>query len=520
MGKFNSPATAASTAANHPKATTNPEGGLSFELSPPMELYTRVATSLVGEGAFYESAQKRDARLIELIRQVAEAEPAFLLQLAIYAREELYLRSVTTVLLAEFANSAAVGKVPGARKLVARAIKRPDDMTELIAYQLALHNRGQGNPKLPEVLKRGIALAFPKFDAYQLAKYNRDGAVKLRDVMFLTHPKPRPLDPTLLGEGRGQPVPQAETWQHLIDGTLTPPDTWEVARSTGQMSWAEVVRTIWLKDGKAQNLFAVLRNLRNVVSSDECDQAVIEALNRILTDTEAVRRSKILPFRFLTAYAELRHQHFASLVDLVPLYEGLEAAAEASISSMPTLPGRTIVAIDTSGSMTGGTISEKSKVRPVHIAALMGLMARRICEQAMVCTFDTNLRWQDFPDRTILRNAYDLRALGGATYGHLVIDDLIKRGIRVDRVIFMTDMVLYDRAMRNSDLATSWLKYRSAVAPDARLYNVDLMGYGQTTVMEGEHGAKTIAGWSDRTIEMIARTEQGGDVLGTIRAIH
>lgn len=518
MGKFNTPATTASTAANHPTATTNPEGGLAFKLSPQMELYSRVATSLVGETAFYESAKTRDARLIELIRLVAEDEPAFLLQLAVYTREQLYLRSVTTVLLAEFANSSAAGMVPGARKLVARAIKRPDDMTELIAYQLALNKRTGRKSKLPEVLKRGIAEAFPKFDSYQLAKYDRVGAVKLRDVMFLTHPKPRPADPTPLGEGRGEPVTQADVWKRLIDGTLAPPDTWEVARSTGKMTWPEVVRNIWLKDGRAQNVFAVLRNLRNVISSEECDASVVADLGRILADVDAIRRSKILPFRFLTAYAELRAQHFHGK-DITPVYEGLEIAADAATSSMPTLPGKTIIAVDTSGSMRESPIAEKSAVYPVHIAALMGLMARRICEQSMVCTFDNKVTWQNFPDKGILRNAYDMPAPGGATYGHLVVNDLIERKVVVDRFIFLTDMVLYSNRYDGSTMAGAWLKYRSSIAPRARLYNLNLMSYGKSSVIEGEHGAKMIAGWSDRVIEMIAKIEQGGDVLGAIRAI-
>ncbi len=40
-------------------------------------------------------------------------------------------------------------------------------------------------------MKLGLARAFGKFDASQLAKYDRDEPVKLRDVMFLVHAKPK-----------------------------------------------------------------------------------------------------------------------------------------------------------------------------------------------------------------------------------------------------------------------------------------------------------------------------------------
>ena len=46
-----------------------------------------------------------------------------------------------------------------------------------------------------------------KFDACQLAKYDCESVVKLRDVLFLCHAKPR-------DEG------QAEVWKRLVAGTL------------------------------------------------------------------------------------------------------------------------------------------------------------------------------------------------------------------------------------------------------------------------------------------------------------
>ena len=45
-------------------------------------------------------------------------------------------------------------------------------------------------------------------------------AVRLRDVLFMTHAKPRSDE-------------QAAMWKQLVDGTLPAPDTWEVALSSG-----------------------------------------------------------------------------------------------------------------------------------------------------------------------------------------------------------------------------------------------------------------------------------------------
>jgi hypothetical protein len=42
-------------------------------------------------------------------------------------------------------------------------------------------------------VKNGLARAFQKFNAYQLAKYNRGGrgVITLKDVLNICHPKPK-----------------------------------------------------------------------------------------------------------------------------------------------------------------------------------------------------------------------------------------------------------------------------------------------------------------------------------------
>jgi hypothetical protein len=51
--------------------------------------------------------------------------------------------------------------------------------------------------------------AFPKFNEHQLAKHDRSGPIKLRDVLFLCHARPRD-------------AAQAGVWKKLIGGRLKP----------------------------------------------------------------------------------------------------------------------------------------------------------------------------------------------------------------------------------------------------------------------------------------------------------
>src|SRR6202007_2263470 len=106
----------------------------------------------------------------------------------------------------------------------------------------------QGRTPLSAQVKKGLAAAFTKFDEHALAKYDRAGVVRLRDVLFLCHAKPKDAD-------------QAGSWRRLIEGHLYTPDTWEVTLSRGgdkREHWERL-----LAEHKLGGL-ALLRNLRNM----------------------------------------------------------------------------------------------------------------------------------------------------------------------------------------------------------------------------------------------------------------
>jgi 60 kDa SS-A/Ro ribonucleoprotein len=157
---------------------TNYEGAKAFVLSPEMELYTAVVTWSLND-SFYEKNEDRMNRLRGLI---AKCDPLFVGKLAIYVRTKMYMRSVPLVLVTELA------KLHSGANLVARVtdgvVGRADEITELLAcYELM--NKRTGTKKLNHLskqLQKGLSIAFNRFDEYQFAKYNRDRAIKLRDV--------------------------------------------------------------------------------------------------------------------------------------------------------------------------------------------------------------------------------------------------------------------------------------------------------------------------------------------------
>src|SRR6201998_3987065 len=214
------------------------EGAPARNLGPEPQLRRAVLACLLWESQFYEDGVEIAGRISELVPKVQSEKVA---ALAIEARELMKLRHAPLLLVREMARHATH------RRLVAetleRVIQRADELAEFVAIYWK-----DGRVPLSAQVNKGLAAAFPKFDEYALAKYDRGGPIKLRDVLFLAHAKPRD-------------EAQAEVWKRLIAGELSAPDTWEVALSSGadkREAWERLLR------GEKLGALALLRNLRNM----------------------------------------------------------------------------------------------------------------------------------------------------------------------------------------------------------------------------------------------------------------
>lgn len=559
--KFNKIPDIAKDLYERPDATLNYEGALAFKLDPLTELYLKAASTLVGEPKYYTDNNQSDIDLLKSINEVAKIDPEFILQLAVYCREKLYLRSVPLVLLAEFANSPdCVGKatgearIPGARKYVPRIIQRADELTELMAYQLARNkivprpskylNTGKEETRnkrvdkqsvLPQMIKFGLAKAFKNFDAYQIAKYNRDGSVKMRDVMFEVHPEYEDEN-------------QKKVLDKLANKTLEPPETWEVMRSTGKMTWHDVINHIFYKEGRINNYMAQLRNLRNCLQDNSVTTEDIMLLCKMITDKKAVLRNKQLPFRYLSAYKELCNAVDKDVAeDFTPVgalhisdvLEAIEIAASYSIDNIPKLSGSyTLIATDFSGSMKAA-ISKKSNIERFEIGAILSTMAHRFCGHAITGIFADE--WKVVPmakSSGILRNTLDMvdkiGSIGYSTNGYKVIEYLLDNDIKVDRIMVFTDCQMWDSdnrmywgrnilpGGRDISFAERFLRYQR-LYPEVKLYTFDLSGYGNVMIPQNTKNVCLVGGWSDRIFDFVQAFEELGDgkvVINKIKSIN
>lgn len=351
---------------NKPKPVRTHEGAKGRAFTPEAQLRRALMNCLLWEDQFYEDGVAIAERIAALVPMVAAEAVA---ALAVEAREDMKLRHAPLLVVREMARHETH------RGLVAqtleRVIQRPDELTEFLAIYWADALGPMQQRKKAAVsaqAKKGLARAFAKFDAYQLAKYDRDGAVRLRDVLFLTHAKPKD-------------EAQAKVWKQLVDGKLAAPDTWEVALSAGADKKATFERLI---AEKKLGALALLRNLRAMQVAGVSRRVIGKALDEMRTD-------RVLPYRFVAAaqYAP----------DLEP---ELEHAMFRSIEGHAKLPGKTRLLVDVSGSMDA-TISARSVMRRMDAACGLAVLAREICESVEVFTFSNAVK------KTPARRGFALR---------------------------------------------------------------------------------------------------------------
>src|SRR6266576_525344 len=231
------------------------EGAPARNILPELQLRRSVLACLLWEKQFYEDGVEIAGRIAELVPKVAAEKVA---ARAVEAREQMKLRHAPLLLVREMArhktHSALVAET------LERVIQRADQLCEFVAIYWK-----DGRVPLSGQVKKGLAAAFPKFDEYQLAKYDRGGPIKLRDVLFLCHAKPRD-------------DAQAGVWKKLVWGRLATPDTWEVALSSGANkgeAWERLLREQKL------GALALLRNLRNMCEAGVDESLVLNALREM-----------------------------------------------------------------------------------------------------------------------------------------------------------------------------------------------------------------------------------------------
>lgn len=410
------------------------------KLEPETQLRRLVLASMLWEKQFYLDGVSH-ADLVKAL--VAKLDPQVVGNLALEARGKFKLRHIPLLLTRELAR---VGNLKA--EVLDKVIQRADEMSEFLALYWK-----EGRVPVSNQVKKGLAKAFSKFNEYELAKWDKNSAaVSLRDVLFLSHAKPKSPE-------------QAALFQRVANNQLATPLTWETELSAGK---DKALTFMHLMAHNKLGALAFLRNLRNMVQSGVDEQT-------IRNYAEVVNVDKVLPFRYIAA------------ARIVPQLEDmLEAMMLRSLKTLDKLPGKTTLLVDVSGSMFGTKISAKSDLDRFDAAAALAVLCKEVCEKVEIYTFSDNAVRVAPRSGFALRDALDRSQPHCGTRLARALDQV---GSDQDRIIVFTDEQSYDRPN----------------APKTRGYIVNVAGY-ENGVNHGEW--TTVTGFSESVIDYIRELER------------
>lgn len=521
----------------------NEMGEAAYVLPPKEELVSTVLTTFLHD-KYYEKEAEVVARMLEA---ADKTEPEFVARLALYARREGNMRSVSH-LLAGYLAKRVSGK-EYARRFYRNICVRPDDASEIFAYYQSTEHKG----KMPNAMREGFKSYLESLDAYLIDKYKmKRRKISLKDLANVCRIKPNEQT--------------AEAWKRLFnseslaglyDSKIL---NKELSKTGAENQTAQAKEDLkgevfrqQLADVKGMPIFALLRNLRNIL---QYAPDKIEEASRQLTIKDKILKSRLLPFRFATAYAEVEKYDVQSPTtnesevvfekDSVKvtndeqlaaakkqILAALETALNYSVENIPTLEGNTAVLIDHSGSVRGDAggasfISAFSKTRTAMIGNLFGSMAAYSQDNVYIGLFGDQLISVPI-DRSIGILEFNQKSYAlGADCGpgtenglYIFLHDCIANKTKVDNFIIFSDMVIGDGGNGGWDATsraglgnfqTLFNQFR-AINPKCLTVSININQTSGKTVFDRSLNVMQVSGWSERIFDQITGQSRGYDEI-------
>ena len=526
-----------------------------FLLGPKEEFISSIMTTFLSkDGSYYESSDEEVNRILSLLEKI---DPLFACKAAIYARENGNMRSISHLLGAALAKYISGQEY--ARRFYNRLIVRPDDMSEIVSAYASLNGMSLNDiKKIPNSIKKGFKEALERLDAYQLDKYKmKNRSVSMIDLIRLFHPKGNQKNAEAFKR-----LVNGESLEGLYEtkilekemtkaGQLTKNATEDEKKEAKHEAISEILGNV-----KGMPIMNLIRNLRNIIlyAPDKVEDACAQ-----LRIKDKILKSRLLPFRFATAYAEVEKMIWGkSNTDTAIAFESdkakdeltkaqfdnlkrsvldaLEDAIQYSVENIPELEGNVAILVDHSGSCRGdaggsSVVSAFSQTSTAMIGNLFGSMMAYRQKNVYVGLFgdklidvpmDRNMKMLDFNKMSFNKGAY----CGGGT--ETGIYDFMRKCIdekkKVDNVVVFSDCQIGSGersftpwyGMKGSDSGQHFhelFKEFKKLNPMCNWIVVNLRQSGGTSVFDKSMRILNISGWSDKIFDVIKSQCRGWDAV-------
>ena len=512
-----------------------------YVLSDKEALTSMVMTTFLTD-AYYVSENQLTNNILTLAEKCGYE---FTAKLALYARTKGNLRSVSHLLAAIVCRDSM--HPIWLKSFYEHIVLRPDDIYEILACYGKLNNSTNGKlRKIPNAMKKGFATVLSNLSPYQIDKYKMNGkSLSLVDVVNLIHPTP-----TDKNREAYRRLMHGESLAGTYDSKILEKEMAETGKNANNeqelvLAKHDAIKSVLEKGMPIMNL---LRNLRNIMlyAPDLVDEAIKQ-----LTNHDKVVNSKLLPFRFMSAYDavneietsdysegdsdtkikfesdEAKSNMTASgLSELKSkVSKALEKAMAIACENVPDLEGNCAVLIDHSGSVRGdwggsSTVSPWSSVHTAHIGNLFGSIVAFKQKDVYIGMFG------DSPamDRSIgllefNKKSYDEGdKCGGATENGLYtfLKNVIKEKKHIDNFIVFSDMEIGDGGEGGWDCtSTSHVKFQDLfkefrkINPNCLTVCCNIRAQSGTSVFNPNLKLLNVSGWSNNIFDIISMYKAG-----------
>lgn len=481
----------------------NEAGAPAYSLTSEQALAQLAVTGCLN-GTFYATAQDQLKAVLQL---ADECEPEFVAKIAVYSRHQGCMKDMPALLCAVL----AVRDGELLQKVFGRVI---DNGKMLRNFVQIVRSGAVGRKSLGTMPRRLVRQWIAERSMEQLFHASLGQKPSLRDVIRMVHPKPndaqranfyayligKPFDRELLPDE----VRQLEMFKN--DEASLPNINFQF------LSALPLTTAQWQVIAQRANWTTLRMNLNTfqrhgVFGCDETTMLIAERL----ADPDRVIKAKAFPYQIMTTLLNINDN--APVV----LRDALEQAMEIATANVPAMPGRTVVAIDISGSMhapvTGYRMGSTSTTTCLDAAAVLAAAVLRRNPDATVMPFHTKVsRVKLDPQESIVSTASRLRELpSGGTDCSVVLKELNRKRERADTVIFFSDNESWIDASRHrgsTGMLKEWRQFKVR-NPKAQLVCIDIQPY--TTVQAPIADDVThVGGFSDQVFEVL-RSITAGD---------
>lgn len=520
------------------KTTLNHHGSVVHQLDSLETLFSKVLGSLFGESTHYEkrTAEKDYEDLCKIIEKVDDEDIEYVLKIARLGREYNMIQYPLSVLTAcmnddRFKGQSFVDEATGRNKLQSYSqyiIRRGKDILDILATQMNVYGfqtTGRGKnlhrqTPIPMQMRKVLKGKIESFNEYQLSKaLGESKQVSMSDAIKLLHP-----DPT-------NSRVRKNFYKDIIEGKVKMGDDSKQVQSEIAKVNNKNSKTTKKDVVKSIDTSTVMAIVKNLVALDRAgvlaDKEAVDSIVSKLTDKKEVQKSRLLPFRFYSAYKEV--SSLRSSEGKRRVLDALVEALDLSIDNLQDIVGYSAILIDLSGSMNH-SISSMSSVTAREVACILGAICAKKgiadvyvfadrCELVEVSKKSTVM---DIADKLI--NTH----VGGCTNLDTALRKIEASGTKYTNLIILSDGDCYSQSGNSFRFSEGWgCRY----SPDEdvnrlmksgifkKVYLNNLLGNNFAIVNTDDFRKNLITGFSERIVDVINTYSAIGTGASDIRVV-